>query len=634
MTKRPARSSKPEPEILDEATLDGGFDEWELEALALPPAENIIEWAERNIVLSRSTGTPRPGPISLDVTPYLREPLLAATDPDVEEITLVFSTQVGKTMALVLTVLYYTFRDPWNTIFAMPRERDAEDLCTERFHSIIRESPALASYLTGAKKDLVKDAVRLNGVTARFVGAHSPAALASRGARVVATDELDKWPIWSGGEADPLKLVKERMVNFDESKLIKCSTPKFSNGYILSELEQSTNCRYHVPCPLCGKYQELVMGGKGAGTPGVKWPEGERDPERILSDRLAWYECAHCHGSIVEENRLAMVRRGVWVHEGGTVDDAGKVQGSPKSRRHVGYHLWAVYSFSPKRTFHHIAAEFLRSKDHPPAWMNFKNSWLAEGWTQEINELQWSDLRGKCSEYVQGRLPLGAWVITVGVDVQSQKGDTYLYYVMRAWGAEEESWLVKAGRLESWDALTATVQRSNYRDARGDIVPVGPVYVDAGFNSAEVYDYCAATRSWAIKGNTTTGKHFTLSRSKAGGRRVNLIILDANHYKTMLHRLIRSDHWHLPGDIEEEYFRQMTAEQLMQVTEKGTGRTAYKWQVRSMGAANHYFDCEVYATAAADINGLRNQSIQPVPPAPQPDGGALRRPRRKGIYSE
>jgi phage terminase large subunit GpA-like protein len=607
------------------------FEPWEADALRPPPDENIVDWAERCIVLPRSTGTPMPGPLDLSVTPYLKQPLLDATNPDVEEITLVWCTQAGKTMSMLLVALACIGRDPWNFLWASGREEDATDICMERFQPIIRESPVLAKLLTGSKSDMIKNTIRLNGINGRFVGAHSPLALASRGAPVVLADELDKWPEWSAKEAEPLKLLRERTSNFDERKILKASTPRAADGYISRELQESSNCRYHVPCARCGAYQELVLGDKGEGTPGIKWPEEIRDPEKIIRYELAWYECAHCHGRIEEPERMPAVREGLWVPKGCHIT-GNKVIGEAKSLRHTGYHLWAAYSFSPKRTLHYIAAEFLRSVGRSASWMNFKNSWLAQGWSQEVNKLEGHEIRERCADYVQGVVPVGGWVITAGVDVQESEGQTYLYYVLRAWGAEEESWLVKCGRIESWDALTTVLFHSTYRDPKGRPIPIVGIFVDSGFKTPEVYDYCAEMGVVAVKGDSRLREPSKLSKGKSGGRIVQFVLVDTDHYKTMFHRLVRSQKWHIPGDVPGDYYRHLVAEQLVQVIDKPTGKSAYRWRLVSDSLPNHYLDCEVYALAGADTLQMRNRSTAPPVPKKRTGRRGVPAPNRVDIY--
>ena len=59
------------------------------------------------------------------------------------------------------------------------------------------------------------------------------------------------------------------------------------------------------------------------------------------------------------------------------------------------------------------------------------------------------------------------------------------------------------------------------------------------------------------------------------------------------------------------------------VCKASNGSVVQRWVQKSSHADNHYLDCEVYALAAADIQGVRTLHLQAVPeeaaPAPQPE---------------
>ena len=72
-----------------------------------------------------------------------------------------------------------------------------------------------------------------------------------------------------------------------------------------------------------------------------------------------------------------------------------------------------------------------------------------------------------------------------------------------------------------------------------------------------------------------------------------------------------SGYCHFPKH-DREYFRQITAEQLMTVR-KRDGFSAREWQ-QLPGRENHRLDCRVYARAAASAEGL-DRVVQPPPGA-------------------
>jgi phage terminase large subunit GpA-like protein len=63
--------------------------------------------------------------------------------------------------------------------------------------------------------------------------AGSATELASRAVRWVFQDEVDKYPISTGREADPCSLVEERARTFkDQARIVRASTPTTKSGRI------------------------------------------------------------------------------------------------------------------------------------------------------------------------------------------------------------------------------------------------------------------------------------------------------------------------------------------------------------------------------------------------------------------
>jgi phage terminase large subunit GpA-like protein len=592
--------------------------DYESAAILPPPEITIDDWAESAVILPRSVSS-EPGPLSLDRTPYLREILRTVTDPEVEEITLCFSTQVGKTLAAILAVLYFVDQDPWPALHVMPREDDAVSINTDRYQRIIRESPALARHLTGASHDMTREALRLNGAVVTFAGANSPAALASRAIGILVLDETDKYPPFSGKEADPIALARERTRTFVHRKILKTSTPTTERGYIWREYQESDRRRYEVPCPHCGHFQQLVLGLKDPGTPGIKWPADMRDPEKILDEKPAWYECAGCQGKILDRHKAPMLKKGLWVPEGCEIVDE-KVEGKIPPRRRSGYHLSALYS--PWLTWSHIAAEFLRSEKFPAKLMNFRNSWLAEIWEDKVDEVTAAHVRARVGGYEIGTVPPEAHVLTAGVDVQLD----HLWYVIQAWGALGESWVIRAGRVEGWEALNQVLFHSRYL-AGPDPVAVKCVLIDMGYRTDEVFEFCRRTGCQAVKGAAAPQRAFTVSKHQhADGTVSPLVMIDTGYYKAKLHRLIRQRDedpgaWHLPGvvnelgetigGLDEEFYEHVISEQRVREQDKKTGRVLFPWRRIPAGAPNHMLDACIYSLVAADILDVEHRYIAP-----------------------
>ena len=553
------------------------FSDIERDALRPPPEETIDEWAEHNLVIPRGVSSIT-GPLSLTLTPYLREPLQAVTHHETEEIVLCTSTQVGKTTFLIIVCLYFLDNDPWNIFHVMPTEDEAIEVKNERYVQIIRESPSLRSYVR--KRDrgqFAGDTIKLNGCTITFRGSHSASGLASKPVRIAIADEIDKWENWTGMEADPVDLLGERMKTFHDAKYLKCSTPTIEEGRIWNELKKSTNERYYVPCPHCACYQVLVFGDGAENAPGIKWPEGIKDPDQIDHENLAWYECQYCQERIDEKLKRQMVMDGVWAPVGSKIDNSGKVVIDRKVNRKRGFHLWAGYSLWPKASWSKIVSKFLKSKDAAASLMNFRNSWLAEPWHVTVHELKPSHLKKNVEPYKIGNCPDGAWLLTVGVDVQKANEQTYQYYVIRAWGQGGETWLVKCGISPNWESLYSILFESQYKTHGGKSLGIEIVLIDSGFATDEVYQFCELYSCWATKGDIRGKRPFTPTETetvKGSNQWLRRVNVHSDYYKSQIHNQIQGDKWHIPEDVPEEYFNHMVAEQIVSEVEKKSGKVS------------------------------------------------------------
>ena len=570
-----------------------------------PPDDlSVSEWADKHRVLHPLTSA-EPGRWNTDRTPYLREILDSFSDPSVERLTVMASTQVGKTESILNMIAYAVAEDPGATLLVMPREEDVVSMGARRIKPMIESCPELSKYLSESKADNKLKEIRFHRSMLYLAGSNSPADLSSRPVRYVLGDEVDKWPAFSGREASPVDLMVERTRTFWNRKIVLTSTPTTRAGYIFKEYELSDQREYQVPCPHCDVPQPLVFTQ-------VKFPEEERDPAKIRQERLAWYECQACGGKIGDLDKPEMLRKGFWKPQS-------------EASAHRGYRINALYS--PWLTWSEIAAKFLESKDDPASLMNFVNSWL--GWIFEEKSLKIEEdyLKTRSREYQEGTVPEGGIVLTAGVDVQKDA----IYYVVRAWGYREESWLVEAGKLEAGvENLIEALARKTWSSPSGKTHRLRLACIDSGYRTDEVYKICRRFSDVfrPIKGqqklNGVPIRTSKIDRNIAGDPlkgSVRLYLIDTTHFKDKVTRLMTDTDgdgsWHLYSNVSSKYLRQVSSEHKVLSRNKKTGATTSRWVTKPGHAANHWFDCEVYATAAADMLAVyAMQESEPVTEAP------------------
>jgi len=579
-------------------------------AWIIPRGQTVSEWSDKNRTLDPKTSA-EPGQWRTSRTPYLRGPMDVFNDPFVEEVTLMFSTQVGKTEAFLNCLGFAIDQDPGPTLWVQPREQDAKTFSNDRLKRMIELSSALSGHMTGVQDNISKLVLELDRMIIYLAGSNSPAALSGKPIRYLLLDETDKYPPFSGKEADPIKLSRERTRTFKVSrKILKCSTPTVREGYINREYELSDRCKYYVPCPYCGEYQVLIF------TPQLKWPkEFEAEPEKIKNQSLAWYECSACSGRINDSHKQAMLEAGKWVPDGCSVNKDGTIIGEIPQTSLRGFWISALYS--PWLSFSEIAAEFLSSKDDPQTLMNFVNSWLAEIWEENLEHANPDKIRKLIRPYKKHTVPMEVKVLTAAVDVQKD----YFILAIRGWGIGQRSWGILADRVETWDDVEDILFNTCYPSEISGIDPfkVRLALCDTGYRTDEVYEFCRQHRDQtrAIKGvdhlNGPTYIVSVIDRMPKSGKIIpngglKLWRIDTSYFKDKVSRLAQNTEqessrggWYIPEETTDDYIKQFCAEHKVAIRDKRRRTTVYEWRKIHASGKNNYWDVEVYNAAAADM---------------------------------
>lgn len=555
-----------------------------LKVLKPPEKLTVSEWADKYRILSELDSA-SPGKWRTSKTPYLQKVMDCFNDTAVHDITFCAGSQLGKTAAEQNMIGYAITQDPGPMMIVYPTEKLAKFTSEKRLQPMFTLTPSINDkFRLRESKDLE---LTFDGMYIALVGANSPSDLSSRPVRYIFFDEIDKFPAWSGSEASPLELAEERTKTFYNAKKVKVSTPTLKSGYIWQGwLNADVQYRYYVPCPHCGEMQQLEFKQ-------IKWPE---EADINLARDSAWYECKFCHERIDNRQKTQMLRDGEWRAE--------KKQ-SGKAHK-VAFHLSSLYS--PWLTFGDVAAKFLSSRDTPSLLMNFINSWLAEPWVDKSSRMQSDVVMEKQLPYDRGRVPADAQLITCGVDVQLD----HFWYSVRAWGPHLTSWLVDYGRLETWTDVETVINR-DYPDVNGVVRNINLACVDSGYNTDEVYEFCAQHMDVTVpsKGSATALKSrynvTVIDRVKGFGMR--LYTFDPNQLKSFIASRMSIDpgsqgSWNVYRDIDREYCDQICAEQLVEKKDK-KGRITTSWEKISSHAANHLLDCETNNALAAEILGVR-----------------------------
>jgi phage terminase large subunit GpA-like protein len=575
-------------------------------ALRPPPRLTLSAWADEKFYLSAESAA-EPGRWS--TLPYQREPMDAFTDPHVEQITFLKSARVGYTKMINAAIGYHVDHDPCAILVIQPDEDDAKGYAKEEIEPMIRDCPAVGEKF-GAftlKNSMLHK--RFRGGLLQLAGARSPGNFRRVSRRVILGDEVDGYPPSAGHEGDPVALAKKRSEYFWNRKLVWGSTPTYAGASRIERLFlEGDQRRYYVPCPDCGEMQVLRFSQ-------FSWPKGK--PE------LAVYVCQACGSAIEHAHKRDMVHAGEW--RPGPHAQFADVPAPEPFHGHASFHIWAAYSFSPNATWGQLCTEFVTANAAGPDQLKtFVNTALGETWQERGDAPEWKRLHERRATYAIGTCPPGVLFLTAGVDVQQDR----LVYEVVGWGRDKQSWSIDAGVLPgdtsdmtggSWPALKALLDRS-YPHASGLHMPVTMLAIDSGFNTQVVYAWARKhpmSRVIAVKGHdaahTVIGAPSPVDVT-VGGRKLRrgykVWPIGTKTAKSELYGWLKlesgegvypSGYCHFP-QYDEEYFKQLTAEQLVNV-KTPQGFTVLVWELIP-GRQNHHLDARVYARAAAALVGM------------------------------
>ncbi len=564
---------------------------------------NIWKWAEQNIVLPRSSGTPYPGPYRTSITPWVRGWFDMIQDPAIHTIALETGAQVGKTTTAMIALAYWMVEDPDPILYAFPSEDLALELSSHRMIPIIEESPVLRAQFANNRYDITAGEYRTKQTTVRFIGLLSPAKTASFPHRYIIVDEPDKILRETiGREGGVLGLIFARARQFWNRKRLIVCTPTTANGYIHKYFLLGDQRYYFVPCPHCSTPQIL------------KWDYVTFDHELSPSEAAkgAWYRCVNseCKHPILEKHRHWMTANGNW-----------KATAKPKRIGYASAHLSSLYSNSDECTIPALVEKFLTVKHNPVELREMVNQDFAELWEdrpkQQIQHEAIRQIRDRM-RFKRGVVPTDKRVILALVSDVQKWSLVYQIWAMRL----SDMWMIDHGEVTTTDELKEFLKQE-YPSLK-ESHSIGVQVLDTGYRTMEIYDYClnAQVMTVPIKGDTG------YTTSQTAPVRVQKIESYPNGKPMPRGRILQLRHLHprffrdqlldalalvepMPGEtmevalarlplrlyfheeIDNDFFSQITGEVLIEEENKnGEIRSFYK-KIRR----NDHFDCAHYAMA-------------------------------------
>jgi phage terminase large subunit GpA-like protein len=588
------------------------------DAIRPDPELLVSEWADAKRYLSEKA-SPEPGPWRTSRTPYLREIMdclsRSGAYAHIREVDFVKGAQIAGTEAGLNFIGYCIDQSPGPMICVMPTEKTMKDNSKLRIEPMIQDCECLREKVNESKTRDSSNTILMKefpGGYLSMIGANSGADFRSKPAASGFGDEVDGWPLDVGGvdgEGDSVSLFRRAFRNFPRRKIFLCSTPTIEGmSRIQSAYDTSDRRRYYVPCLHCGGFQVLKWSN-------VKWEKG--------NPQGAYYVCEHCGAILHNHDKTEMLARGEWRA------DVPDYRGD-----RVGFQLSSLYSPVGWLSWGDAAEMWEEAQGDDTKLKTFINTVLGETWKTMGEVPDWEKLYNRRERYEFNTVPAGGLFLTAGVDVQKN----YIVCEIVAWGRNKESWSIDYRVLPgdvsdmnsaAWTQLDAILTES-FPHESGAVLQINCMAVDTGYqgnsktsgvHTQTVYNWCRrypVNRVIPIKGMGSLpvilGQPKAVDVYTNGRRSKNALKLwgvGVSHLKGELYGWLRlpkpeqdlasPGYCHFP-EYEEEYFKQLTAEQLVKREIRATRQVHYEWV--KMRDRNEVLDCRIYARAAAALRQI------------------------------
>lgn len=578
------------------------------------PPENVTlsEWADKYRYLSAESSA-EVGPWRTERTPYLKKPMDSFTDPNIKEIVVMASSQLGKSELLLNAIGYIIDQKPASILFIQPTIPDAQKFSRQRITPMIRDTPKLSGKFdekkekqpkkTGKSTNTVLQKTFRGGILT-MAGSNAPSALASIPSRYVIGDEVDRWTYSAGKEGDPWTVATARQVTFYNRKSIRVSSPTIKGASKIEEaFYKGTQEVWSHCCPECGVFNQIVFGDIQFDYEKTTAKGGK---STYLVKNVRW-KCPEC-GAEFPQNIMRLAPQ-EWIEY------------NPEAYQ-TGIRSFKINSLSsPWQSWADICKKFLEAKDEPEMLKAFVNTILGESF-EDREKVEDPEILYNRRETYEAELPEGVLVLTCGVDTQ----DNRLEYEVVGYGRYGENWGIEKGFImgrpdteEVWEKLDNIIDKA-YSFVNGKKLKLSLTFVDSGGHyTQEVYEQCYKRRLknvFAIKGKGGADIPFTAPPSKiyigqtksnkANNRRfVYLYTIGVDSGKQQIMDRLKVQeagpkYCHFPRNEEKgydmNYFEGILSENLILKTDK-SGRKKWQWE-KVTSARNEALDCRDYANAA------------------------------------
>lgn len=583
--------------------------------------------------------TPRPGYMSFDVNPYMRE-IVDACDPrsPVREVNLLKGVQITYSTMLESVLLYYIAKIKTRPSMLVSADKELVKGRIENYILPMLTQSDLGHLIQtsdeGNSRKTGKTANHLQWAGGGFLvpgGANNADKMRMWSIMLMLKDEIDAWPDTVGKDGDPDELTDARCSAFWENrKIYRGSTPLIKGtSKIYYQYLRGDQRKYKVLCKHCGFPQELRWSEEVNEQTGVKGGFHWETEGGILLPDSVRYLCKECGGEHHEHDKVRLFSP---EHGAEWVPTAKPVEPGIRS-----YHLPGYYSPAGFKPWHACVSDYLKGWDpverkvkNVDKYQVFYNNVLAMPFEVLGSKVRFTHVSAhRRSVYRLGQVPnayaaqySGSRILFVTCQVDVHKSNLAVGvfgwckdskpYVLDYWRFEDEDCTDENSPV--WGRLRELIEEKVYVADDGTRYRIVITFVDAGYANDTVTTFCSdyASGVYPILGRERPAKNqrikeFAPFDTSAGTRGYRILV---DHYKDRMAPVLRREwseeagqqkryHFNAPIDIDDKHLKELTVETRREKKDQ-RGNVTYEWY-RPGNARNELWDLTGYGYAAAEV---------------------------------
>lgn len=453
---------------------------------AWTPADRREPWRWCEDHIKSIPYSPLPGPFRSENSPWIREVMEAIVDPKIRLVSIIAAVQSSKTTSPELTLCYIIANLPGPCLWLDQTDEDAKDESESRLQKLFESCEPVKKLFPKNKNKQRNCTIHFsNGMTLWLLGAYNKTNLQRRSIRWLFGDETWRWTVGHMAEAEA------RTTAFGWlGKCVFMSQGGEENDDTHRKFETTDMREWHYKCPKCGKYIPYKWEN-------IEWDDdckdenGEYDFSKI--NHSTALKCPECGEYFEDSDRMRRILN----------KDGKFIALNPNaSKENVGFHWNALASMSwGKLAELYLRAKIAARKGDSSLLQQFYQKRLALPWKEFAEDYRLEIASGSYNsgdvwEEEAGFNKLGEIIAPpfaeneviaplriMSVDVQMN----CFYLVVRAWSINGSSRLLWHEKVLTWEDIEEIQKRFRILD--------NLVFVDAGYNSFEVYKHCGE-RNW------------------------------------------------------------------------------------------------------------------------------------------